>query len=238
MVITDDNFASIFHAVKEGRIVFDNIRKVTLFLIPTGFAAVLSILISMVLNIPIPYVAAQLLWINLVTNGLQDVALAFEPGEKDIIRRKPRNPKEGIMSRLMLERSLIVGTLISAGVVYNFHNALSDGASLEHARTIAMTTMVLFQFFQAWNSRSESRSIFLINPLSNPFLFYSMVAAFLAQIAVIYVPALQWVFRTEALTITEWLRIAFVALTVVAAVEIDKYIRNHIKHDTLKEGSS
>ena len=237
MVITDDNFASIFHAVKEGRIVFDNIRKVTLFLIPTGFAAVLSILISMVLNIPIPYVAAQLLWINLVTNGLQDVALAFEPGEKDIIRRKPRNPKEGIMSRLMLERSLIVGTLISAGVVYNFYNALSDGASLEHARTIAMTTMVLFQFFQAWNSRSENRSVFLINPLSNPFLFYSMVAAFLAQIAVIYVPALQWVFRTEALTITEWLRIALVALTVVAAVEIDKYVRNHNKHDTMKEGS-
>ncbi|MDD5008585.1 MAG: HAD-IC family P-type ATPase [Syntrophorhabdaceae bacterium] len=229
MIITDDNFASIFHAVEEGRIVFDNIRKVTLFLIPTGFAAILSILISMILDIPIPYVAAQLLWINLVTNGLQDVALAFEPGEKGIIKRKPRNPKEGIMSRLMLERSVIVGILIAAGVIYNFHNALSDGASLEHARTIAMTTMVLFQFFQAWNSRSETRSVFLTNPLSNPFLFYSMIAAFFAQIAVIYVPALQWVFRTNALTVGEWGKIAFVALTVVAAVEVDKYIRTHKK---------
>lgn len=225
MVITDDNFASIFHAVEEGRIVFDNIRKVTLFLIPTGFAAILSILVSMFLEIPIPYVAAQLLWINLVTNGLQDVALAFEPAEKDIIKRKPRDPKEGIMSRLMVERSILVGIIIAAGVIYNFYSALSENISLEHARTIAMTTMVLFQFFQAWNSRSEMQSIFRMNPLSNPFLFYSMIAAFLAQIAVIYVPALQWVFRTEALTAVEWVKIAAVAITVIAAVEIDKALR-------------
>ena len=225
MVITDDNFASIFHAVEEGRVVFDNIRKVTLFLIPTGFAAIVSILAAMALDIPIPYVAAQLLWINLVTNGLQDVALAFEPGEKDVIKRKPRKLKEGIMSRLMVERSILVGLIISAGVIFNFVSALEDGVSLERARTIAVTTMVLFQFFQAWNSRSELESIFRINPLSNPFLFYSMVAAFLAQIAVIYVPALQWVFRTEPLSGAEWVQIALVALTVVVAVEIDKAIR-------------
>lgn len=225
MVITDDNFASIFHAVEEGRIVFDNIRKVTMFLIPTGFAAIISILASMILEIPIPFVAAQLLWINLVTNGLQDVALAFEPGEKDIIKRKPRNPKEGIMSRLMIERSIVVGIIIAAGVIYNFYSALSENVSLEHARTIAMTTMVLFQFFQAWNSRSETQSIFRINPLSNPFLFYSMMAAFVAQIAVIYVPALQWIFRTESLTFMEWVKIAVIAITVIAAVEIDKLMR-------------
>ncbi len=225
MVITDDNFSSIFHAVEEGRVVFDNIRKVTLFLIPTGFAAILSILMAMALDLPIPYVAAQLLWINLVTNGLQDVALAFEPAEKDVLKRKPRNPKEGIMSRLMIERSLVVGILISLGVIFNFFFALRDEVSLERARTVAMTTMVFFQFFQAWNSRSELQSVFRINPLSNPFLFYSMVASFLAQVAVIYVPALQWVFRTEALSGGEWLQIVLVALTIVVAVEIDKAIR-------------
>ena len=225
MIVTDDNFASIFHAVEEGRIVFDNIRKVTMFLIPTGFAAIIAILVSMFLEMPVPFVAAQLLWINLVTNGLQDVALAFEPGEKDIIRRKPRSPREGIISSLMFQRSIIVGILISAGVVYNFHDALSDGFSIEHARTIAMTTMVFFQFFQAWNSRSETRSVFRINPLGNPFLFYSMIAAFLAQIAVIYIPGLQWVFRTDALSGAEWMRIVAVAITVIAAVEIDKLAR-------------
>jgi Ca2+-transporting ATPase len=225
MVITDDNFASIFHAVEEGRVVFDNIRKVTLFLIPTGLAAIVSILVAMTLGVPIPYVAAQLLWINLVTNGLQDVALAFEPGEKEVIKRKPRSLKEGIMSRLMYERSVLVGLIISAGVIFNFVLALEDGASVERARTIAVTTMVLFQFFQAWNSRSELQSVFTISPLSNPFLFYSMVAAFLAQIAVVYVPALQWVFRTEPLIGAEWIQIGLVALTVVLAVEVDKLIR-------------
>jgi len=225
MIIADDNFASIFHAVEEGRIVFDNIRKVVSFLIPTGFAAILSILISMILKMPVPYVAAQLLWINLVTNGLQDVALAFEPGEKDVVRRMPRHPREGIMSRLMFQRSIIVGIIIAGGIVYNFYDALSDGASLERARTIAVTTMVLFQFFHAWNSRSETQSIFQVNPVSNPFLFYSMVAAFLAQIAVIYVPALQWVFRTVPLSLGDWGWIALVAISVLIVVEIDKAVR-------------
>jgi P-type Ca2+ transporter type 2C len=225
MVITDDNFSSIFHAVEEGRVVFDNIRKVTMFLIPTGFAAILSILIAMGLDMPIPYVAAQLLWINLVTNGLQDVALAFEPAEKDVLKRKPRDTGEGIMSRLMLERSLLVGLLMSAGVIFNFSAALDEGLSLERARTIAVTTMVLFQFFQAWNSRSELQSVFRMDPLGNPLLFYGTVAAFLAHIAVIYLPALQWVFRTESLDGSDWVRIVLVALIVVIAVEIDKALR-------------
>ncbi|MBN1662813.1 MAG: HAD-IC family P-type ATPase [Deltaproteobacteria bacterium] len=225
MVLTDDNFASIFHAVEEGRIVFDNIRKVTLFLIPTGLAAILSILIAMALDIPVPYVAAQLLWINLVTNGLQDVALAFEPGEADIIRRKPRKTGEGIMSRLMYERSLLVGIIISVGVIFTFYCAIEEGASVEHARTVAMTTMVLFQFFQAWNCRSETRSVFAMNPLGNAFLFFSMIAAFIAQIAVVYWAPLQWIFRTDTLSAMEWAKIACVALTVVVAVEIDKFIR-------------
>lgn len=234
MVITDDNFASIFHAVEEGRIVFDNIRKVTMFLIPTGFASIISILVSMLLEIPIPFVAAQLLWINLVTNGLQDVALAFEPGERDIIKRKPRNPKEGIMSRLMVERSIVVGLVISAGVIFVFRAALVDGISIEYARAMAMTTMVLFQFFQAWNSRSETQTVFRMSPFSNPFLFYSMVAAFLAQVAVIYVPSLQWVFRTVPLSAGDWVRATIVAASVVIVVEIDKVIRRRLrrKNDT------
>ncbi len=236
MVVTDDNFSSIFHAVEEGRVVFDNIRKVILFLIPTGFAAVLSILTAMLTDMPIPYVAAQLLWINLVTNGLQDVALAFEPAEKNILKRKPRNPQEGVMSRLMIQRSILVGALMSAGIVINFSSALDAGYSLEKARTVAVTTMVLFQFFQAWNCRSEFQSIFHLPPLSNPLLFYGIVASFLAHVAVIYLPSLQWIFRTEALSGSDWGRIALMSLTVVIAVEIDKFIRR--RGDSLSRKSS
>jgi Ca2+-transporting ATPase len=232
MVLTDDNFASIFNAVREGRVVFDNLRKVTFFLIPTGIAAIFSILCAVILKIPIPYVPAQLLWINLVTNGLQDVALAFEPGEKGVLGRPPRNPGEPIMSRLLIERTVIVSLLISAGIIFNFISALNDGDSIEKARTVAVTTMVFFQFFQAWNSRSEVRSIFRIPLVSNPFLFFSMIAAFLAQLSVIYVPALQWVFRTEPIDAGEWFQILLVSATVVLAVEIDKWLRRRKQGDT------
>ena len=228
MVLANDNFASIFSAVKEGRIVFDNLRKVIFFLIPTGLASILSIIGCMALGVPIPYVAAQLLWINLVTNGLQDVSLAFEPGEKGIINRPPRDPREGIMSRLLVERTILVGLVISAGIVWNYMTALKSGASLEHARTVAVTTMVFFQFFQAWNSRSETESVFRVNFFSNPFLFYSLIAAFIAQLAFIYAPPLQWVFRTVPLTAGDWMQIIMTASAVLVVVEIDKWLRKRL----------
>jgi Ca2+-transporting ATPase len=225
MIIADDNFASIYRAVELGRVVFDNIRKVTFFLIPTGIAAIISILATVMLGLPLPYLPAQLLWINLVTNGLQDVALAFEPGEKDVLERPPRPPREGIMSRLLIERTIIVALLISAGIVYEFIHALNQGASLEKARTIAVTTMVFFQFFQAFNSRSEMASLFSLKLWGNPFLFFGTLAAFLAHLAAIYLPALQWVFRMEPILPLEWLRIALVSVTVVIVVELDKWLR-------------
>lgn len=225
MVLADDNFTSIFHAVEEGRVVFDNLRKVTFFLIPTGIAAILTILGAVLFGLPLPYLPAQLLWINLVTNGLQDVALAFEPGEKGVLERPPRPPREGIMSRTLIERTIMVSLLISVGVLYVFWSAQEQGLSLDKARTLATTTMVLFQFFQAWNSRSEFESVFRLNPLSNPFLFYGILAAVLAQGAFIYLPILQWVFRTEAITASEGLKILFIALSVVVLVEADKFWR-------------
>jgi Ca2+-transporting ATPase len=225
MVIMDDNFATIFSAVEEGRVVFDNIRKVIFFLIPTGVAAIGSILGSVIMGVPIPYTPSQLLWINLVTNGFQVLALTFEPGEKGVAKRPPRDPREGIMSRLLIERTVMVGLLISVGVVYNFINALQEGVSLEKARTIAVTTMVFFQFFQSWNSRSERESIFRLSPFSNPLLAYGLAASILAQLASIYVPVLHWVFKTEPLSGSEWLRVAAISLTVIWIVEIDKWVR-------------
>jgi len=100
--------------------VFENLRKVIFFLIPTGLAAVLSIVGTMLLGLPLPYVASQLLWINLVTNGLQVIALSLEPGEEGITRRPPRNPREGIMSGLLIQRTILVGIIISAGVILNY----------------------------------------------------------------------------------------------------------------------
>jgi P-type Ca2+ transporter type 2C len=229
MIVTDDNFASIFNAVVEGRVVFDNIRKAVFFLIPTGLSAVLSIFVTMFMGLPLPYTAIQLLWINVVTNSLQDLALAFEPAEPGVYKRPPYDPREGILSSVMLQRTALVGTLIALGVLYNFKYAVAEGLSVEQCRTVAMSTMVFFQFFQLWNSRSETRSIFTINPLSNPFLAFSMLAALVAQILVIYEPNMQRLFNTTALTEAQWIRIIVTASSVILLVELDKYIRARLK---------
>ena len=115
--------------------------------------------------------AAQLLWLNLVTNGLQDLALAFEPGEPGVLRRPPRPRTEGVMSRLLWERTLITGLVMAVGTLMLFRWELDAGGSLSRARTVALTTMVLFQTFHVWNCRSTDLSAFRKSPSSNPFLF-------------------------------------------------------------------
>jgi P-type Ca2+ transporter type 2C len=117
MVLTDDNFVSIYSAVEEGRITFENVRKVTFFLISSGVAEVLAILAALTLGLPLPFLPAQILWLNLVTNGLQDVALAFEPGERDVLKRPPRGKDEGIISRLLWERTVLAGFVMAAGTL-------------------------------------------------------------------------------------------------------------------------
>ncbi|MFZ5994136.1 MAG: cation-translocating P-type ATPase [Thermodesulfobacteriota bacterium] len=231
MVLADDNFASIFAAVEEGRVVYDNIKKVALFLVSCGLGELLAIIATIVMGYPIPYIPAQILWLNLVTNGLQDVALAFEPAEKGILGRPPRSPKEGILSSLMIQRTFLMGIILAAGTLFMFISHLKAGVPLERSRTIALTTMVFFQFYQAFNCRSETRSVFRMSPMGNPFLFFSMVAAFFAQLAVLYVPALQWVFRTEAITTKEWIQIMAVSSTAVLVVEIDKWRRRKKARD-------
>jgi Ca2+-transporting ATPase len=118
VVLADDNFVSIYAAVGEGRTTFENVRKVTFFLISTGVAEVITILATLLLRWPLPFLPAQILWLNLVTNGVQDVALAFEPGERDALRRPPRPRSEGVLSRLLWERTVVAGLVMALGTLY------------------------------------------------------------------------------------------------------------------------
>lgn len=228
MIVTDDNFASIFAAVREGRVVFDNIRKVILFLLSAGVGQVLLILVSLVLFLPLPLLPAQILWLNLVTNGLQDVALAFEPEEKGVLDRSPRRREEPIISRLMAERMALLGVVMAAGTLFTFIWQLGLVNDVDKARTVALTTLVLFQLFNVFNVRSETESILKQNLMSNKLLFYSVVASIAAQIAVIYVPALQFVFRTVPLTLEDWVVVIGVATTVLVVVEMEKALRRQV----------
>jgi magnesium-transporting ATPase (P-type) len=225
MIVTDDNFASIFAAVEEGRVAFDNVRKTTFFLISTGAGAVIAVLASLLMQLPLPFLPAQMLWLNVVTNGIQDVALAFEPGEKDVLKRRPRPIGEGVISRLLWERTIIAGLVMATGTLGLFILELQMHGELGRAQTVALTTMVLFQVFHIGNSRSEHRSAFAKSPFSNPLLFVGTVIALSLHVAALYLPATQFVLRVEPLDLDSWLRMIVVAASIIAVVELHKLVR-------------
>jgi calcium-translocating P-type ATPase len=226
MVLTDDNFVSIAAAVEEGRITFDNLRKVTFFLVSTGAATIVTILIALAAGWPLPLLPAQLLWLNLVTNGLQDVALAFEPGEPDVLERPPRPRREGIVSSLLWERTVVAGLTMAVGTLAVFHWAIADGGSIARAQTMALTTMVLFQAFHVGNSRSTHQSAFTRSPFSNPFLLVATVAALGIHVGALFFGPTQFVLRVEEIHDPgAWMRMIAVAATIVVTMEIHKALR-------------
>lgn len=227
MVLADDNFATITAAVEEGRVVFSNIRKVTFFLLSTAVGEVVTILFAIAAGWPIPFVAAQILWINLATNGLQDVALAFEPGEPGMLRQPPRKRSEGLLTWRLLERLGAVGVVLAAGTLGVFWWTLRNTDDLDLARTVAVTQMVVFQFFHVFNSRSLDRSIFTVPPFSNKPLFASLLAAAAAHAAVLHWAPLQRVFRTVPLEPQYWAIIVLVGFTVILGGELDKALNRY-----------
>ncbi|MBI4262803.1 MAG: HAD-IC family P-type ATPase [Acidobacteria bacterium] len=231
MVLADDNFVSIYAAVEEGRVTFDNLRKVTFFLVSTGAAEVIMILTALGAGWPLPLVAAQILWLNLVTNGLQDVALAFEPGEAGVRHRPPRPRTEGVMSRLLWERTLVTGLVMAAGTLTLFRWELDQTGSLARAQTVALTTMVLFQMFHVGNCRSDTLSAFRKSPVSNPFLFVATAVAFLVHAAALYVPAAQVILRVEPIEGAAWVRMVAVAASIIVAIELHKLVRRRAAGD-------
>lgn len=225
MVLSDDNFVSIVAAIEEGRIAFSNIRKVSFFLISTAAAETLAILVSVWLGWPLLLVPAQILWLNLVTNGVQDLALAFEPGSRDTMRRPPRHPREGILSPMMWERTALVGVVMAAGALLMFRWELDRADSLVAAQSVALSTLVLFNVFQAGNARSVSRSLFSLSPLANPFLFWASVGAVAVHVAALYLPPTQYVLGVEPIGSGAWLRAIVVAASILVVVEAHKAVR-------------
>ncbi|MCO8129360.1 HAD-IC family P-type ATPase [Acidimicrobiia bacterium EGI L10123] len=226
IVLADDNFVSITAAVEEGRVTFDNICKVTFFLVSTGAAEVIAILVAVWLQWPLVLLPAQLLWLNLVTNGLQDVALAFEPAEKGVLRRPPRRPGGGVLDRLMWERVLLAGLVMGAGMLLMFRWELDASGSVARAQTVALTTMVVYQVLQAGNARSETESVFHRNPFSNRFLFVATAAALSLHVAALYLPPTQYVLRVEPIGLDAWGRILVVTVSILVAMEAHKALRH------------
>jgi len=225
LIITDDNFASIVAGVEEGRIAYNNVRKVIFLLISTGAAEIVLFTLALLTGLPLPLLAVQLLWLNLVTNGIQDVALAFEPAEGNELKSPPRPPKESIFNRIMIERVLLSALVIGVLAFLVFQYLYSQGHSLDAARNGTLLLMVLFENIHVFNSRSETRSVFTHNPLRNHFLLFGTLAAQLIHIGAMYTPWLSDVLHIQPVSFDFWIDMLLIAITILIVMESHKFLR-------------
>lgn len=206
MVLTDDNFASIVAAVEEGRLIFNNLRKFILFLLSCNISEVLTLLIATIVPVlPIPLLPVQLLWINLITDGLPALALGVDPPAPELMKYPPRSRREGILTRRTWGQVVGWGMAVTAGVIGVFISALFlFKLEFKTASTLVFTTMVLGQLFHTFNFRVESASVFSRRAFHNKPLLLAVVASIALQLIVIYFPPAQLVFRTQAISLSQW----------------------------------
>ncbi|MFZ2534719.1 cation-translocating P-type ATPase [Methanothrix sp.] len=224
MVIADDNFATIVSAIEEGRRIFDNIRKGTSYLLSVSFAELATIFFAVALGFPLPLLAAQILWINVVAEEFPAIGLALEPSHSDIMKRKPRDPKESMPSRALMIYTLGIAAAIVAGTLGMYIITLQSNPDLSYARTVAFVGLGFFTVYNAYSSRSLQESVFRMNPLGNKTLLMGIAASILAILAVVYIPFMQFIFETRPLTSESWILILITGLVVVLAAEVMKKI--------------
>ncbi|MDY0132969.1 MAG: HAD-IC family P-type ATPase [Desulforegulaceae bacterium] len=228
IILTDDSFGSIVNGIEEGRVAYDNIRKVIHLLISTGFAEVIMVLLSLLFFLPLPLLPVQLLWLNLVTNGFQDVALGLEKAEPGVLERKPRKPKEAIFNKVMISRVVVGGLYMGITAFALFYTLLNLGYQEDSARNLTLLLMVLFENIHVFNSRTEHISVFKINHLKNKFLWISVLAAQSVHIASMYIPFIESVLKTQPVSLKEWTMLLVLALTLLIVMEVEKIIRKNI----------
>jgi len=226
MIVVDDNFSSIVAGVEEGRFAFDNVRKVIYLLISTGAAEIILFLASIFAGLPLPLLAVQLLWLNLVTNGIQDVALAFEGGEPGAMKRPPRKPSEKIFNPLMINQTIVSGATMGL-IVFGMWYYLNTYTQMDeiHARDLILLLMVFMQNFHVFNARSERVSAFKVPIKRNIILVFGVMAAQGIHILSMQIPFMQNILRIEPISFNEWLYILALAVPMILVMEVFKYFR-------------
>jgi magnesium-transporting ATPase (P-type) len=222
LIITDDNFSSLVAGIEEGRIAYNNVRKVIFLLISTGAAELVLFGLALFSGLPLPLLAVQLLWLNLVTNGIQDVALAFEPAEGRELKQRPRPPHESIFNRIMLERVIVSALFMGVLAFVTLQWLLERGYSLEQARNGVLLLMVLFENIHAFNSRSETLSVFRHNLLRNKILLIGAITAQLVHIGAMYTPWLSDVLQIRPVSPGHWLELLGLATGLLLVMELLK----------------
>jgi magnesium-transporting ATPase (P-type) len=225
IVLADDNFASIAHAVEEGRTVYDNLRKTVTFLLPINGGESLSLLLAVILGVALPIAPAQILWVNMVSSIALALVLAFEPAEADVMRRPPRRPDAPMLSGFVLWRIGFVSALFMAGIFGMFEWALWQGASVEAARTVAVNTLVAMEVFYLFSVRYLKAPSFTLQGVrGTPRVLAAVGAVFVLQLAFTYTPLLQHFFRSTPLPLDTGLAIVAVGAAVLGVLELEKLL--------------
>jgi Ca2+-transporting ATPase len=227
MTLTDDNFASIVAAVEEGRGIFSNIKKYLMYLLSSNLGEMGLMGVATLAGMPMPLSAVQILFVNLFTDGLPALALAVDPPEKDLMKRKPRNPRTGIFTRpvvALMTAGGVWSTIVNLGL---FVWALRSGRSTEEAMTMTFMSLVLIQFFKAYNFRSDRHSV-LNKPFANKWLNWAILAELLVMFVIVYVPVLQRPFGTYSLPFVDWVIVVVLAFSVSPVLEAVKWLERRI----------
>ena len=222
MVLADDNFATIAAGVEQGRIAYRNVRSVIYLLVAAGMAEVVTVALAVLAGLPLPLLPVQLLWLNLVTNGIQDVALAFEAGRGDEMRSAPRDPREPLLDRLMIERGVTAGLWMALIGFTWFAARLHAGEPVTDARSELLLLMVLMQNADAFNARSETRAVFRLPLSSNPLLAGGVAGALALHVSAMYLLPLQSVLELSPPATREWVLMPLLALSLVTVMELHR----------------
>jgi Ca2+-transporting ATPase len=220
LVLLDDNFATIVAAVREGRRIYDNIRKFVRFVVTCNSAEIWTIFLAPFLGLPLPMMPIQILWMNLVTDGLPGLALAAEPAESDVMHRPPRLSREGLLSRSMVRQVIWAGLLMAASALLT--EALAIYTDHANWQTMVFTVLTLTQMWQVLAIRSDHDAVFQSGFFANRPLLGAVLITFVLQLAVIYVPSLNVIFNTGPLTIVELLICIGMSSLVFVALDIEK----------------
>ncbi|MCC6489772.1 MAG: HAD-IC family P-type ATPase, partial [Candidatus Hydrogenedentes bacterium] len=223
MTLTDDNFASIVAAVEEGRGIFGNIKKYLMYLLSANIGEIGLMAGTSLMGMPLPLSAVQILYVNLATDGLPALALAVDPPETDLMRRKPRNPRTGIFTRPVVSLMLVGGIWSTLINICLFSWAIHSGRDEKEAMTMTFVSLVLIEFFKAYNFRSDRQSAF-VRPLANKWLNTAILWEMFLLMLVVYVPFLHAPFGTFSLTLQDWGIILVLASTITPVLELAKWM--------------
>lgn len=224
MILLDDNFATIVKAVKEGRRIYDNIRKFVLYVLSCNLGEILAIFLAPFLGLPIPLLPIHILWINLVTDGLPGLALAAEAAEKDIMNRPPRPPQESLFAGGLVLKILSTGLVLAGAALFTQHFARSHGYDTATQQTMVFTVLCFVQLVNALSVRSATSSMFSRHIFSNGQMWGAIVLTVVLQLLIIYVPALDVIFKTKPLTLHAFEIIMAVTAACAIAIELIKYL--------------